>query len=291
MIDSRIRSALGQLIHKCGESARPTMLVPDAALPLRLLVADGHLVGLDCGSALCVRGLAHDLQALLVASAAATDPAPVPATAQLIERSRGPMRSPVAEAVAVCEAAVARDVAVPHAWIDLHAQMVLGPGPDPGERIILGHHEWRAVRLLLLGGLPAVAAGNAWHLAAQVLRSRSVVVAGTENCPALTRRPAADALSAPAPPLWPIRVPGATLAGQDETPVYRGAAAVEGALRGELAEVRRQAATEAVEAPSGGELAEIRRQATAAAVAAPMAGQPAVGTDVLRRIIDRLKKL
>jgi hypothetical protein len=273
VIDSRIGSALGQLIHKLGESSQPTVVAPDPTMPMRLLVVDGHLVGLKCGGTVCVQGLAHDLQALLVASSAATDPAPTPATPELVGTLRGPRRSPVAEAVAVCEAAVFGGASVPSTWIDLHARMILGPGPDPGERTVFGHHEWRTVRLLLLGGLPAVAAGDAWHIAAQVLRSRTVVVAGTENCPVLARWPVAGGGNAPAhrASLGPTRIPGAALASLEEEADDRGA--VDGGKS------------------LVSELAALRRKATAAAMAAPVTGQPVVGDDVLRRIIDHLKAL
>ncbi|MET7401266.1 hypothetical protein ABZS66_48080 [Dactylosporangium sp. NPDC005572] len=274
MTDSRQHSALSRLLHWAAASPLPIVIAPDPARPLSLVVADAHVIGLGCGGTECVRGLAHDLQALLVAAGTATDPTTIPATPELLGQPRAPMRAPVADVAAVCDAAVSGAATVPYSWIDAHARLALGPGPGPGGQAVFDHDEWRAVRAMLLGGFTAVAAERAWPAAARVLRTRGVVVEGAEHCPVLTPRPAARAaatapVSAPAD-RYPKRIPGASLAG--------------------IAQLRDQPGEDDHEAMAG-ELAELRRKAALTAAGTSLGAPTVVPSDILRRIIDRLKNL
>ncbi|WP_238013459.1 hypothetical protein KZZ52_23975 [Dactylosporangium sp. AC04546] len=300
MTESRPRSALSSLLRRAAASPLPNVIAPDPARPLWLVVADAYVVGLICGGTECVRGLAHDLQALLVAAGTATDPATVPATPELLGQPRAPMRAPVAEVAAVCDAAVSGAATVPYSWIDAHARLVLGPGPGPGEQAVFDHDEWRVVRAMLLGGFTAVAAERAWPAAAKVLRTRGVVVAGAEHCPVLAPGPGARPVLAPKPEARPRTVlapqpearPAATspVSSPVSSPTAGWPKRVPGASLAGIAELRDQPGEDGHEALAG-ELAELRRKAASTAAGTPLGAPAVVGNDILRRIIDRLKNL
>ncbi len=161
-----------------------------ADLPVRhgggrvsILVERSTVLEVECGAG-CARGVAHDVQALLVLSrlAEAPQPRPLP-TVRWPEGSSRPPGTAVRNAITLLEAQGPRRTAtLPMGWLGPDSDVALGPGPPPGGEVRLGPIEWDAMHRLLVGGFPAMSATGEWDVAARLLAAGAVRLRGTGSC-------------------------------------------------------------------------------------------------------------